>query len=235
MPSSIPGIEEFKRRGIAGNPWFAGLPEPIIDTLIGAARLRTLAAGGLLHARGDPADGCYGVLSGAVRISATAVDGRRIALAVLGPGSWFGEISMIDRQLRSHDAHASGPTGLLIVPAPVIRNLIESDVAIHAHFSRLVCQRLRAMFAAMEDQLFAPLPIRLARRLLMLADAYGADPTVATRLPLGQENIAAMLGVTRQSANVVLRNFASRDLIEVGYGWIAIKDVAELNRLASLQ
>jgi len=229
----FPDLDNFRRRGFVGNPWFAGLPAPIIDTLVKSARVRTLKADALLHARGDAPDGCYGVLRGAIRIGATTIDGRRMALAIMGPGSWFGEISIIDRQPRTHDAHACGPTSLYFVPSATIHDLIDRDPAVLRQFARLVCHRLRTTFVELEDQLFAPMSTRLARRLLMLAETYGADLECQIRLPLGQENIAAMLGVTRQSANTILRNFEKKNLVQLGYGWIWLKDIAGLRNVSA--
>jgi CRP-like cAMP-binding protein len=229
----FPGLDDFRRRSFVGNPWFAGLPAPIIDTLVESARLRVLPSQGLLHARGDPPDGLYGVVSGAVRIGSTSLEGLRVAVAILGPGSWFGEMSMIDNQPRTHDAHACGPTCLLVVPGQTIGELIERDLQVFKSLARLVCHRLRTVYSEMEDQLFAPMPTRLARRLLMLAETYGADLECQIRLPLGQENIAAMLGVTRQSANTILRNFEKKNLVQLGYGWIWLKDIAGLRNVAA--
>ena len=78
------------------NRWFGELPQDVLDELLALARIRTLQDGEFVYAKDDQPDGLYGVISGSTRISNIGQDGREAILAILSPGSWFGEISLFD-------------------------------------------------------------------------------------------------------------------------------------------
>ncbi|HKT97219.1 MAG TPA: cyclic nucleotide-binding domain-containing protein, partial [Paraburkholderia sp.] len=96
--------------------WFADAPEALRAGLRAAGRVRTLRAGERLFLRGDPADGIYCVLEGAMRVGAASAAGREALLAVVGPARWFGEIALFDAGVRTHDAYAERDSTLFHVP-----------------------------------------------------------------------------------------------------------------------
>src|SRR5690554_5853876 len=188
--------------------------------MVGMARLRRLEDGQRLHAQGDLPDGLYGVSTGAMRISSTGADGREALLTILSPGNWFGEISLFDGLPRTHDAHAMGPTEVLVIPRREFHQLLERRPELYPHFMRLLCLRLRA---------------RLAKRLLMHAQQYSEPGPGGDRLSiqLSQETLGLMLNSSRQSINRLLKQFEQAGWVQIHYSQISILDEAALTRVAT--
>jgi CRP-like cAMP-binding protein len=195
---------------------------------------RKLRDGQLLHAKGDDADGLYGIVSGKVKISSQNRGGRESVLTVLEPGQWFGEISLFDGLPRTHDAHAQGDTVLVMLPRGDFHRLLERHPHLYAHVVRLLCRRIRACFVLLEDSAFLGLSARLARRLLYLAQTHGEPVEGGTRiaLHLTHEELGKMLGKTRESIGKQLKRWQRAGLVNVRYGAITIRDRARLQDLA---
>lgn len=217
------------------NRWFSELPERVINDIRAQVRRRHLADGETVYAKGDLPDGLYGVITGAARISNIGLDGREAVLAILSPGSWFGEISLIDGLPRSHDTHASGNTELLFLSRQHFQQLLERHPELYPLFMRLLCRRLRVTFAMQEDSALLPLPARLVKRLLMHAHNYGQTEPDGTHLAvqLSQESLGLMLNSSRQSVNKLLKRMEQANWLRVSYGQIVILDEPALTRIAS--
>jgi len=217
------------------NRWFSELSPAVLDDLVAQARIRRLEDGECVYARGDSPDGLYGVISGAARISNSGPDGREAVLAILSPGSWFGEISLFDGLPRSHDTHASGTTELLLIPRRNFQQFLERHPELYPLFISLLCRRLRISFAMLEDSALLPLTARLAKRLLMHAHNYGQTEKDSGRtlVQLSQESLGLMLNSSRQSVNKQLKRMESAGLLQINYGQIIILDEQALGRLAS--
>lgn len=217
------------------NRWFSELPQPVLDDIQAQARYRKLEDGECVYAKDDMPDGLYGVLSGAARISNIGQDGREAVLAILSPGSWFGEVSLFDGLPRSHDTHASGPTELLFIPRQSFQQLLERHAELYPLFMRLLCRRLRLSFTMQEDSALLPLPSRLAKRLLMHAHNYGQTEDSGGRLAvqLSQESLGLMLNSSRQSINKLLKRLEAAGWLQIRYGLIIIADEQALAQLAN--
>ena len=209
--------------------WRFELPGDAAAELIQHAVRRRLADGALVHARGDAPDGLYQVVRGRVRISAVSGAGRELVLTILEPGSWFGEISLLDGLPRTHDAHAVGDTELLLVPRDRFDALLARRPALLAHVVRLLCRRLRLVLAALEDAALLPLPARLAKRLL---GAPAGDPA-APGLALPQGELARLLGTSRQSVSKILKAWERRGWVGVAYGKVTVVDAEALAALVA--
>ena len=85
-----------KRRMLTANDWSRGMPARLIEELLAIAVTRRLADGEALFAQGDPPEGLYCVTGGRIRMSAIAADGREILIGMFEPGTWFGEVSLVD-------------------------------------------------------------------------------------------------------------------------------------------
>ena len=96
--------EEYKRR-LSRATWFASIPVELQTVVFENMRCRHFDAGHLLHGKGDEGVGFYGVCEGRIRVMNTGNDGKALLLALLGPGTWFGEISLFDDLPRTHDSY----------------------------------------------------------------------------------------------------------------------------------
>jgi CRP/FNR family transcriptional regulator, cyclic AMP receptor protein len=215
--------------------WFRSLPDALRAALRAAGRLRTVRAGERLFMRGDPDDGIYCVLDGAVRVGAASIAGREALLAVVGPVNWFGEITLFDGGPRTHDAYAERDSTLFHVPRAALAALLAATPAWWHAFGLLLTQKLRLAFEAIEEAALLPAAARVARRLVVLADSYGdaADQRGRRRVvSVPQEDLALMLALSRQTVNQILRQFEREGLVVLRYGEIEIADAARLMQSA---
>lgn len=189
--------------------WFATLSPGLRNDILSRSQVRRLLDGALLSSRGAPADMWCGVAKGAVRVSSVSLSGKEITLTYVEPGVWFGDISLFDNFPRTHDSHAHGETTVLAVRKADFQELLSQHVELYDALLRLNCRRLRLMFDMVEDLNTRPLSARLAKQILLLARAYGVPQGEETRigLQLAQEDIAQLLGASRQRVNQELKGF----------------------------
>ena len=207
MSSSLLTMPE--RSNIETGSWFAKLSPPLREAILSRAVVRRVGDGAVLSARGAPADDWCGVAMGAVRVSSVSLSGKQITLTYVEPGTWFGDISLFDGLPRTHDAHAHGETTLLVVRKADFRELLSQHAELYEALLRLNCRRLRLLFDVVEDLNTRPLASRLAKQILLLARSYGIAQGEEIRigLQLAQEDLAQLLGASRQRVNQELKAF----------------------------
>ena len=208
---------------LSSGHWYRHLPAPLQHSLLAHARVRQLAAGQVLFKRGDPPCGLYAVLDGSLRIS---------ALSLAQAPFWFGEIAVFDGLPRTHDACAVGPCTLLQVPQSAILHLLAQSPAYWRDMALLMSQKLRLTFINIEQLSLAPASVRVAHRLWMIAEGYGEIDGSRRVVQLAQEDLAAMLGVSRQTTNALLKALQEQGVVRLGYGEIEILDVGRLREMA---
>ncbi|MFN3355743.1 MAG: Crp/Fnr family transcriptional regulator [Pseudomonas sp.] len=219
---------------LASGHWFSHLPVDLQRRLLAAARLRVLTAGQFLFKRGDPPCGLYAVLDGAVRISAVNAQGKEAVLSLVETPYWFGEICLFDNLPRTHDAQASGPCTLLQVPQAAMLDILEHQPAYWRDVALLMSHKLRLSLINIEQMSLMPASARLAHRLLMIARGYGEIDQARHTLQLPQEDLAAMLGLSRQTTNSLLKALEQQGVIGLSYGAIEILDLKSLQQAAGL-
>lgn len=180
-------------------------------------------------------DALFCVEQGLIRLSVAAANGREAVLATLQPGMWFAEISAILGVPRLHEASAIEETRLLVVPEEALRALLAKHPQYAAEFLELVCWRYKAMMGRITSSILLPLPIRLARQLMHGAARTKAGRTgIATvELRSSQEDLARMLGVSRQGVNRQLKEWEAQGIIRLQYGRVVVIDPARLAVLAT--
>ncbi|MBG6082807.1 Crp/Fnr family transcriptional regulator [Rubrivivax gelatinosus] len=215
MTTPVLTLEE--RQNIENGAWFAKLSPALRDDILERSHVRRLPDGAPLVARGARAEEWCGVARGAVRISTISLGGKQVTLTYAEPGVWFGDIALFDGLPRTHDADTHGETTLLVVRKPDFRELLARHVELYEALLRLNCRRLRLMFDHFEDVNTRPLQARLARQLLLLARSYGVEEGGELRigLQLAQEDLAQLLGASRQRVNQELKGFEREGAIRV--------------------
>jgi CRP/FNR family cyclic AMP-dependent transcriptional regulator len=216
---------------LSANPWFASLAPEVRTHMVEQAETVRLRRGEMLFRQGDAPTGLYALVDGTLKMSTLREDGKEAILAVIEAGIWFGEISLIDSQPRTHDATAVGNVEVLMLPRPVFDTLME-----RADFARaiaaLLAGRIRLLYGIVEDATLRSTRARVARRLLMLARGDATmSPHMRPRVPVSQEGLAMMLGITRQTLSKELRLLADGGVIELGYGYIDVVSPDGLRRL----
>lgn len=231
MPSSLRSEIAVHRVAIASGRWFGGLPAALQDALLDGAVLHSLDTGQCLFARGDAFDGIYSVVRGALRTVGVSENGKEAMLAILEPCSWFGEIALFDGLARTHDVIADQPSLVLRVPKAALDSLLAANPGWWYWFGLLQSQKMRFAFIALEEAALLPAPIRVARRIVFIAEGYGEWQDRSRRiLPLPQDQLASMLSLSRQTINQVLRQLEGQGLIKLHYRELEILDIDGLRR-----
>jgi len=215
MNSPILTIPE--RSNIESGSWFSKLSQALRDDILARAVVRRLGDGALLTCRGENPEEWVGVAKGAVRVSSVSLSGKQVTLTYVEPGTWFGDISLFDGLPRTHDATTHGDTTLLVVRKPDFKELLHKHNELYEALMRLNCRRLRLMFDLIEDLNTRPLSARLAKQILLLARSYGVEQGGETRigLQLAQEDLAQLLGASRQRVNQELKGFEREGAVRV--------------------
>jgi len=212
--------------------WFAGLPRALAQGILRGGRIRRLSDA-VVYAVGDEPNGLFAVLSGRVRISHSSADGRLALLLVADAGSWFGETSVLDGGLRYSDALAVGPCELLHLDMDQFRRLSNDHAAHYAAFTRLLCDHHRLAMDHIAGLGALPVPIRLAQRLLFFARPQHAARGTGETIRLSQDELASVVGVSRQALSAHLKEFERRGVISLGYRTIGLRRRAVLEQMVT--
>lgn len=215
MNTSVLTLEE--RSNIESGPWFSKLSPDLREAILARTTVRRMADGATLGARGTPALEWIAVAKGAVRVSSVSLSGKQVTLTYVEPGTWFGDIALFDGLPRTHDASAHGETTLLIVRKADFKELLAQHVELYDALLRLNCRRLRVMFDTIEDLNTRPLAARLAKQVMLLARRYGVQEGEEIRigLQLAQEDLAQLLGASRQRVNQELKGFEREGAVRI--------------------
>ena len=211
-----------------------GMSDDAIGRLIAAGTISHYHDGQSLGIAGDPIAVLHIVLSGTVRAEKTTPDGRVHVFAMLEPGNMSGLFCVIDGQPNPHDHVAQGPTVALRIPAKVVKSLIDTDKEFRDCVLALFCERLRFSFTALHEYAIAPPVARLASRLLWLAQSHGRPAKDGTLLDLQltQNALGAMIGLSRQSTNGLLKDLVQGGVLDIAGRKITIVDREALLSLA---
>ena len=212
-----PALSIEEAHNLESGAWFSKLSADLRIAIVERARVRRLVDGATLATRGTAAEEWCGVALGAVRISSVSLSGKQVTLTYAEPGTWFGDIALFDGLPRTHDADAHGPTTLLVVRKPDFKDLLAQHVELYDALLRLNCRRLRLMFNQFEDLNTRPLQARLAKQVLLLAKSYGLPQgeEIRIKLALAQEDLAHLLGASRQRVNQELKGFEREGAVRV--------------------
>ena len=194
---------------LAGTTLFADASPDALVPVVAASRERTLVRGDVLFREGDVPDVLYVVARGRLAIvMASAVDRRESVVALMETGDLFGEMGLLDDGPRSAQARALEPSLVIEVPFEPVRELFTSEPTLLWNVARLLVGRLRVMDEVLADSVFLDVTGRTAKRLLELA---GDDEEFA--LPVTQEELAGMVGASRERVNKSIATF-------VKLGWL---------------
>ncbi len=192
--------------------FFRDLSEEDLAFLLPTCTIRTLRRGDLLFEEGDDCSELFVVSSGLVAISKKSLDGRESVVALMERGELFGEMGMLDGLGRSAEARALEPSEVIAIPYAPVRQLFEERPALLWGTTAMLVGRLRAMDEALADSVFLDVTGRTAKRLLELAGE--ADEFY---LPVTQEELAGMVGASRERVNKAISSF-------IRLGWLEQSD-----------
>lgn len=219
------------------SPAMSVLPETFADELSNIAQPVKLKSGGVLFEAGDPGDGCYALIEGTLKVSVLSVDGSEQLLAVLGPGSMVGEVSLLDDRPRSATVTALKDCKLAFIPKTAFYRFADSNPVVYRHMLSIVAGRLRTTNDALVARSFLPLTGRVAQTLLQLAETFGKDledGRILIHYKLSQAEIANMAGGARENVSRVLNTWKREGLISRISGYYALEKPSVLRAQAKL-
>jgi CRP/FNR family cyclic AMP-dependent transcriptional regulator len=202
---------------LARVPLFAALDAESAASLEATMTRRTLARGHAVFREGDAGDRLFVILDGKVKISRAAADGRENLLAVLGTAEMFGELSLFDPGPRTASATTVTASTLASLDHDDLRPLLIERPGVAVQLLKALAQRLRRTNEAMADLVFTDVPGRVAKALLDLSAKFGVpeDGNTRVRHDLTQEELAQLVGASRETVNKALSEFAHRGWLQV--------------------
>jgi len=219
-----------ERRLLDATRLFAAFPEEVRNQLRDQMEIRNYGRGEMLFHQGEPATEMFVVLEGRIAIATQAGDGREAVVAVLEKGGLCGELALFDDAPRSADGRALTDSIVAALPYAPVRVQLHETPGLLWVMVRLLAERLRATDEALADAVFLDVPARTAKRLLELA---GDNERFS--IPLTQEELASMIGASRERVNKALALFTRLGWIEIeGRGQYHIIERQALEERATL-
>ncbi len=218
-------------RHLQQNAWFSQLTEPFQQFVIEHGKKLVIKKNAAVFHAQDQFDGVYGVLEGSISLGYIDVNGNE---AIAEPIMWFGEISLIDNQPRSHDAIALKKSVVLQIPGEPLKEFLLKNPYYWYYFALLTSQKLRYVFLeqiAIQTQTISQ---RLAQRLLFILEGYGNRAAINDlNIQISQDQLANMLTVSRQTVNQELNHFEKQGVIQLGFKKIQVIDLNKLKLLST--
>jgi len=214
-----------KKALLSNSELLSGLDEVMLDRLLSMTVTRRLDKNETLFVKGDPGDSLFGVQEGKIKIVTTSPNGKEVTLNIIEKGQFFGEIALLDGMDRTADAIAMEKTEVLVIQRRDFIPFLEKHPKLCIQVMQLLCHRVRLTSEMVEDAAFLPLDGRLAKRLLNLADLYGQEQPgggVLIGLNLPQQELARMMGTSRESVNKQLQIWRNQGWIELARGKVTI-------------
>ena len=208
---------------------FADLTPGEVRQLADASTTEDLRRGDVLFHEDDEPDTLYLVISGRIAIAKRSIDGRESVVALMEAGDLFGEMPLFEPPGlgRSAEARALEPSQVLAIGYQPIRSVYENRPELLWGVVAMLSGRLRTMDVALADSVFLDVTGRTAKRLVEMA--AGSDEFT---LPVTQEELAAMVGASRERVNKAIASFVRLGWIEQSERRYRITDRDQLERRA---
>ena len=207
------------------------MPERVLDELVKFTAVARFEPQHEIFSKGDPGDCLYGILAGRVRIFSSSPEGGEVLLNVLEPCELFGEIALLDGSTRTASAAAMEQSDLMLIHRNHFLPYVRANPDLLLSMLTLLCNRVRWSSAIIEDIAFLPLPMRLAKRLLVLGEHFRQPGSEVITVPVSQHELGSMVGVSRETANRQLAIWRSAGIVESAPRGIIIRNSEALREL----
>ena len=204
-------------------PLFSALDDEAARSLRNSMVALKLNKGQTLFKEGEEGDRLYVVVHGKIKLGRSSSDGRENLLSILGPGEMFGELSLFDPEPRTSTATAVTDARLVSLAHDAVIGLLTSNPQTSLELLRRLAQRLRKSNEVLADLVFADVPGRVAKAIMDLGERFGVqkDDGFHVNHDLTQEELAQLVGASRETVNKALADFAAR-------GWLKLEPRAVL-------
>ncbi len=221
--------EVLRRAGI-----FQGVDPESVDALADEFEIVDAPRGTVLFREGEPGESLFIVLSGKVKLGRRSTDGRENLVAIMGPSDQFGELSLFDPGPRTATATVVTDARVAKLPKAALQKWVQDRPQIGMQLLRVVARRLRRTNTMLADLIFVDVPGRVAKQLLQLASRFGSVDGGMLRVThdLTQEELAQLVGASRETVNKALADFAARGWLRLEGKSVVILDRERLARRA---
>ena len=215
-------------------PLFAALDDETAETLIASMTLQHMERGDVLFREGDAGDRLYVIGEGKIKLGRSSADGRENLLAILGPGEMFGELSLFDPGARTATATAIAETQVVGLTHDQLKAFLADRPDAASTLLAALARRLRRTNESLADLVFTDVPGRVAKALIDLAGRFGrpVDGGVMVSHDLTQEELAQLVGASRETVNKALADFATRGWLRLEARAVLVQDMERLQRRA---
>jgi len=213
---------------------FQGVAPEDVEALGNQFEVIEAPRGTTLFQEGEPGDSLYIVLEGKVKLGRRSSDGRENLVAVMGPADQFGELSLFDPGPRTATAVVVTDARLARLPKQALQTWVQERPQIAIQLLHVIARRLRRTNTMLADLIFVDVPGRVAKQLLLLAQKFGSVDGGQLRVThdLTQEELAQLVGASRETVNKALADFASRGWLRLEGKSVVILDRERLARRA---
>jgi CRP-like cAMP-binding protein len=224
----VPQEEEVVRRA----PLFTALDEAAAVSLRASMDTVKIAKGSILFKEGDDGEHLYVIIDGKLKLGTSSGDGRENLLSILGPGEMFGELSLFDPGPRTSTATAVTDAKLLSLSHEKVIPWLKQNPEVSLQLLTRLSQRLRRTNEAVGDLVFSDVPGRVAKALIDLGDRFGKTTPegLLVNHDLTQEELAQLVGASRETVNKALADFAGRGWLKLDGRSVLITDVERLTK-----
>lgn len=215
-------------------PLFSALDDEAAEALRRSMAEINLGRGQVLFREGDSGDKLYVVCEGKVKLGRTSSDGRENLLAILGPGEMFGELSLFDPGPRTATATAVTDTQIFALGHNDLTTWVSGRPEVALSLLKQISSRLRRTNEVIGDLVFSDVPGRVAKALLDLSNRFGVESEDGVHVghDLTQEELAQLVGASRETVNKALADFAGRGWIRLEARAVVLLDLERLARRA---
>ena len=208
---------------------FSGLEPSEMTAIAAAARSLRKERGEFVYMPGDRADSVYVLKKGRIKLSVLSESGKEIAIDIIQPGEMFGEFALIDESVRSNMTQALDDVAILVFNKRDFVNLLETQARLALNYIRMVGDRRRRMEKKLSDITSKEVPTRVCELLHELsANSLATSESHQALIPLTHQDVASLIGASRQTTTSVLNDLMRCGFIELGRGWVRIKSLKDI-------
>jgi CRP/FNR family transcriptional regulator, cyclic AMP receptor protein len=231
MGSKVP-LVSTEQDVVRKAPLFTALDEAAAASLRASMDSVKIAKGSVLFAEGDEGDHLYVIVEGKLKLGTSSGDGRENLLSILGPGEMFGELSLFDPGPRTSTATAVTDARLLSLGQEKLIPWLAENPQVALQLLARLAQRLRRTNEAVGDLVFSDVPGRVAKALIDLGERFGkqTDEGLFVHHDLTQEELAQLVGASRETVNKALADFAGRGWLKLDGRAVLITDFDRLSK-----
>ena len=231
MGSKVP-LVPIDQEVIRKAPLFTALDDAASASLLANMVSVKITKGTVLFAEGDGGDQLYVIAEGKLKLGTSSGDGRENLLSILGPGEMFGELSLFDPGPRTSTATAVTDAKLLSLGQEKLLPWLAENPKVSLQLLASLAQRLRRTNEAVGDLVFSDVPGRVAKALIDLGERFGkkTDEGLFVHHDLTQEELAQLVGASRETVNKALADFAGRNWLKLDGRAVLITDFERLSK-----